>query len=81
MLQIMAGLRKHMTREELEGRHVVVILNLKTARLAGEASEGMILAGVSTNPKFLHGEFVKPVTPPGALPCRKPWQDLGNSGC
>ena len=66
----MAGLRKHVPRSELEGSHVVVILNLKTARLAGEASEGMILAGVHTEPAVEHGEFVKPVQPPGAAPPR-----------
>ena len=35
LAQIMAGLRKHVSRSELEGSHVIVILNLKTARLAG----------------------------------------------
>ena len=33
--QILAGLRKHVARSELEDSHVVVILNLKTAKLAG----------------------------------------------
>lgn len=39
-LQIVAGLRKHIEQPQLEGSLVIVILNLKTARLAGEASEG-----------------------------------------
>lgn len=39
-LQIVAGLRKHIEQPQLGGSLVIVILNLKTARLAGEASEG-----------------------------------------
>lgn len=37
----MAGLRKHVPRSELEGSLVVVILNLKTAKLAGAAATGV----------------------------------------
>ena len=33
----------------------------------GQASEGMILAGVHTDESVEHGEFVKPVRPPGAV--------------
>ena len=42
--QVVAGLRKHVAQGALEGSTVAVVLNLKPARLAGEASEGMILA-------------------------------------
>ena len=38
LMQILAGLRKHVARSELEGSLVVVILNLKTAKLAGAPS-------------------------------------------
>lgn len=41
----MAGLKKFVTVEELQGKKVCVILNLKTAKLAGQVSEAMILAG------------------------------------
>ena len=34
-------------------------------RCAGEASEGMILAGVHADEALEHGELVKPVRPPG----------------
>lgn len=40
LLQIIAGLRKHIEQPQLEGSLVVVILNLKAAKLAGELSEG-----------------------------------------
>ncbi|KAI3426499.1 hypothetical protein D9Q98_008864 [Chlorella vulgaris] len=42
--QVVAGLRLHVTSEELTGRLVVLVLNLKPAKLAGELSEAMILA-------------------------------------
>jgi tRNA-binding EMAP/Myf-like protein len=42
--QVVAGLRQHVAAEALQGSCVGVVLNLKPARLAGEASEGMILA-------------------------------------
>ncbi len=48
VVQIMAGLRKHVVRSELEGSHVVVILNLKTARLAGAESDAVLPAGRKT---------------------------------
>ena len=40
-MQILAGLRKHIAKSELEGSLVVVILNLKTARLAGAPEIGV----------------------------------------
>jgi tRNA-binding EMAP/Myf-like protein len=44
---------------------VCVILNLKTAKLAGEASEGMILAAVHKREDYEFGELVKPLSIPG----------------
>jgi hypothetical protein len=38
---VVAGLRLHVTSEELTGRLVVVVLNLKPAKLAGELSEAV----------------------------------------
>ena len=59
--QIVAGLQKHVTLETFQGTHVVVIINLKTARLAGETSEGMILAASSPDDD---GRMVSPISPP-----------------
>ena len=42
--QIVAGLKPYIPREELQGSRVVVVRNLKPAKLRGEISEGMILA-------------------------------------
>jgi len=42
--QVITGLRKYVVQEVLATARVVVILNLKPAKLAGHASEAMILA-------------------------------------
>ncbi len=42
--QLIAGLAGHYSPEDLIGRQVVVVANLKPAKLRGELSEGMILA-------------------------------------
>ena len=42
--QIVAGLRGHYTPEELVGKKVVVVANLKSAKLRGQVSQGMVLA-------------------------------------
>ncbi|MCI8799416.1 MAG: methionine--tRNA ligase [Lachnospiraceae bacterium] len=41
--QIVSGIRPHYSPEEMAGKKVVVLVNLKPARLAGVLSEGMIL--------------------------------------
>eukprot|EP00270_Netrium_digitus_P014749 TRINITY_DN5083_c0_g1_i1.p1 TRINITY_DN5083_c0_g1~~TRINITY_DN5083_c0_g1_i1.p1 ORF type:complete len:277 (-),score=71.00 TRINITY_DN5083_c0_g1_i1:280-1110(-) len=43
--QVVAGLQKHIVVDELRGRKVCTVCNLKPAKLAGQASEAMILAG------------------------------------
>ena len=41
--QIVSGVAAHYTPEDMIGKHVVVVANLKPAKLRGEKSEGMIL--------------------------------------
>jgi methionyl-tRNA synthetase len=41
--QIVSGIRKYYSAEEMVGKKVMVITNLKPAKLAGIVSEGMIL--------------------------------------
>nr|WP_321403735.1 methionine--tRNA ligase [uncultured Desulfobacter sp.] len=43
--QIVAGIGKSYTPEELVGKEVIVVANLKPVKLMGELSEGMVLAG------------------------------------
>jgi len=42
--QIIAGIRKNYSPEDLIGRQVVVVYNLKPAKLRGAESQGMLLA-------------------------------------
>ena len=41
--QIISGIKAHYTPEEMVGKKVMVVTNLKPAKLAGMLSEGMIL--------------------------------------
>lgn len=42
--QIVAGIRGHYEAEELVGKTIVIVWNLKPAKLRGEVSQGMLLA-------------------------------------
>lgn len=41
--QIVSGIKAHYSPEEMVGKKVMVLVNLKPAKLAGILSEGMIL--------------------------------------
>ena len=41
--QILSGIKAHYTPEEMVGKKVMVVTNLKPAKLAGMVSEGMLL--------------------------------------
>jgi|LGVF01.1.fsa_nt_gb methionyl-tRNA synthetase len=45
--QVVAGLKKFYTKEELLNKKIVMVANLKPAKLRGEVSEGMLLAAES----------------------------------
>jgi len=45
--QLCAGLKPYYLKEELLGKHLVVVTNLKPAKLRGELSQGMLLAADS----------------------------------
>ncbi|NLJ24866.1 MAG: methionine--tRNA ligase [Firmicutes bacterium] len=47
--QIVAGIAKHYTPEALVGKHIVVVANLKPAKLRGVLSEGMLLAASTSD--------------------------------
>jgi len=64
--QIVAGIRPHYTKEELHKKKLVVVCNLKPAKLRGEMSNGMLLAAekeklvsVLTAPDAGNGTAVK----------------------
>lgn len=81
--QIVAGLQKYVEAAQLEGSLVLVVLNLKPAKLAGELSEGMILAATAPpDTVSAQQESVPKVAPlapsPGAEPGELAFtQDLG----
>lgn len=43
--QVVSGIAQHYTPEQLKGRKVICVVNLKPVKLRGELSQGMILAG------------------------------------
>ena len=47
--QIVSGIRAHYTAEEMVGKKVMVLVNLKPAKLAGVLSEGMLLCAEDEN--------------------------------
>jgi len=47
--QIVAGIAKHYQPEELVGRNIIIVANLKPATLRGEVSQGMLLAATSAD--------------------------------
>ena len=60
--QLCAGLKPYYPREELLGKHLVVVTNLKPAKLRGELSQGMLLAADSGS---VVGVLNAPGSPPG----------------
>jgi methionyl-tRNA synthetase len=64
--QIIAGIAQHYAPEALIGKRVVVVANLKPAKLRGELSEGMLLAAVGNDGK-LGVVTVEEEIAPGAL--------------
>ncbi|MFJ8090163.1 methionine--tRNA ligase [Lysinibacillus sp. NPDC095746] len=65
--QVVSGIAKFYSPEELIGQKVIVVSNLKPVKLRGELSQGMILAGekdgilklASVDPKLENGAKVK----------------------
>ena len=47
--QLVAGLRKHYTREQLIGRQITIIANLEPKKFRGVESQGMLLAAEEGN--------------------------------
>ncbi len=63
--QVVAGLKSHYSPEDLTGKKVVVVCNLKPAKLRGVESKGMVLAA---DDEKLGGEGVRLLTPSDDLP-------------
>jgi methionyl-tRNA synthetase len=63
--QIVAGIKAHYLKEELKGKKIIVVTNLKPAVLRGEESKGMLLAAGSDEGKLglLSVKKAEPGTP------------------
>ena len=59
--QVISGIAKYYKPEELVGKYVVLVANLKPVKLRGELSQGMILAASDDKEKLF-------VVNPGELP-------------
>ncbi|WP_442601246.1 methionine--tRNA ligase [Paenibacillus sp. KN14-4R] len=59
--QVVSGIAKHYTPEQLTGRKVICVTNLKPVKLRGEMSQGMILAASE-------GDQLTLATVPDAMP-------------
>jgi len=60
--QIIAGIAKSYAPEDVIGKQVVVVANLKPASLMGESSQGMVLAALCNDQLLLTG-FAAPIDP------------------
>ncbi len=60
--QVVSGIAKHFKPEELVGKNVVLVANLKPVKLRGELSQGMILAASNGDDSVLN------LVDPGNLP-------------
>lgn len=63
--QVVSGIAEFYTPEQLIGKKVIVVANLKPAILRGEESNGMILASSSEDGKSVRVVFLSPETPNG----------------
>ena len=46
---VCAGIKQHYSKEEVEGKKIVLVANLAPRKLRGIESQGMVLAAVSEN--------------------------------
>ena len=58
--QVIAGIAKSYAPEDLVGKHVIVVANLKEAQIMGEISQGMILAASHKKELILSGFDTEP---------------------
>ncbi|MEM1622982.1 MAG: methionine--tRNA ligase subunit beta [Sulfolobales archaeon] len=66
--QVVAGIAEWYSPEELEGKYVVVVANLKPKKIMGYVSQGMILATCEELTKPVLVTVAEPVKP-GAKVC------------
>tara|TARA_Y100000310_G_scaffold5449_1_gene6369 strand:- start:4170 stop:4508 length:339 start_codon:yes stop_codon:yes gene_type:complete len=60
---LVAGLKQYYTKQELEGKRIIVLTNLEPKTMKGIESQGMLLAAVNDD----HSQ-IKLLQPDGAMP-------------
>jgi methionyl-tRNA synthetase len=58
--ELLAGLKEFYSREELEGKQVIVVTNLEPKKIAGIESKGMILAAESREGETTKVSLIEP---------------------
>ena len=66
--QIVSGIKAHYSPEEMVGKKIIVLANLKPARFSGVTSEGMLLAATN-NACGCQVIFVDDIIPEGTRIC------------
>ena len=64
--QIVSGIKAHYTPEEMVGKKVMVLVNLKPAKLAGVLSEGMLLCAIRISIRQTGADDAEKEMPAGA---------------
>ena len=64
--QILAGISQHYQSEGLVGKNIIVVANLKPAKLMGEESQGMLLAASDETDSILSLLHPDKEIPPGS---------------
>jgi methionine--tRNA ligase beta chain len=75
--QIMAGLQQYLKPDDLVNKLLVIVANLKPAKLAGELSQGMVLAAEGADPST-GARIVRTLIPPAGA---APGDDVVVEGC
>ncbi|WP_027623597.1 methionine--tRNA ligase [Clostridium lundense] len=65
--QVISGIAKYYKPEELVGKYVVLVANLKPAKLRGEISQGMILAASTDDDSKLFAVTIPEELPTGSI--------------
>jgi methionyl-tRNA synthetase len=63
---VVAGIAEHYSPDEIIGKNIILVANLKPATIMGVESQGMVLAG-NTDGKIILGTFDKEVDPGSAV--------------
>lgn len=64
-MQVVSGLVKHIPLEDMQGRSVVIVANLKPSNMRGIKSQAMVLAASSSDGQNVGFQFLRALEAPG----------------